>query len=99
MKEAAGSARNAPALAMSCGSPYLPTGGTLAPGLDPLPGVTVAAARAVLAACRGVLTGPGQTALTVIPCGASSAAIDWVRPTTANFDAQYAAIPGNPLTA
>ena len=39
--------------------------------------------------------GPGNTALTLMPDGASSAAATWVRPRSAHFDDPYAAWLGN----
>ncbi|MNC97327.1 hypothetical protein D3C83_149500 [compost metagenome] len=38
--------------------------------------------------CMLVRTKPGQTALTRMPCGATSLASAWVKPTTANLLAQ-----------
>src|SRR3954468_19533549 len=41
---------------------------------------------------RSVLTDPGQTAFTVMRCGARSIADACVNPITANFDVVYAAV-------
>ncbi len=56
----------------------------------------MAARRACVASSSiGVSTGPGNTALTRMPDGASSAAAIWVRPRSAHFDEPYAAWLGN----
>ena len=38
--------------------------------------------------CIEVRTKPGQTQFTRMPCGATSRASDWVKPTTANLLAE-----------
>ena len=45
--------------------------------------------------------GPGSASVTAIPCGATSSARPFDSPSSANFDAEYAAAPGltrNPAT-
>ena len=74
MNDARSETRNATASAISIGLPIRPTS-------------DVATSRAcVFSSSIGVSTGPGNTALTRMPDGASSAAAIWVRPRSAHFD-------------
>ena len=74
MNDAWSETRNATASATSDGWPIRPD-------------TAVATKRAwVSASSIGVAIGPGNTALTRMPAGASSAATAWVRPRSAHFD-------------
>src|SRR5262252_1564587 len=81
-KAASSEARNAIIAATSSGLPKRPTGIALARSANPSSRSSPYSRRFVLIA-RDVRIGPGQTALTVIPYGATSKASDFVNPTIA----------------
>ena len=86
-------AKNAHALAMSSGVPRRPKAIRLIRSSIFSPLASYSSAK------RSVLTMPGATALTRMPCGANSLAADLVREMTAPFVAEYATCPGEPNTA
>src|SRR5688572_15413739 len=83
MNDACVDARNATASATSPGSPIRPNA------------AVPASLACVASSSIGVAIGPGNTALTRMPDGASSAATAWVSPRSAHLDEPYAVWLGN----
>ena len=78
----AGLAKNSAAIAMSSGSPILPSGMRPGPMIGPFSSMLAPAAFA-----PGVSTPPGSTALTRMPSAANSSAVVFVRLLTPAFEA------------